>query len=78
MRAPELIAFADALITEGIATRAEVMDMPLPKVRWDWAVHAERKGWLEILNDEDLQESQTDQEAANDYAGRVARGEVAV
>ena len=61
------------LVSEVGLSESEALNMPLPKARWTWAIHAERKGWCVIV-DTDVRSAA--QESANEFARKVAAGEI--
>ncbi len=68
INAPALAVLLDALISECGMNRSEVLNMSLPAARWHWAVHAERKGWVNLM---DVDEMKEDRRMADEFAAAI-------
>lgn len=66
--APELMVLLNLLTSELGIPEKEALNMPLPKARWTWAIHAESKGWSRIADPDELD---ADQQQANEFAAKV-------
>lgn len=66
--APGFMVLLDALTSDLGLCESEALNVGLPWARWRWSIHAERKGWCNLV---DADESHADQSAANDFAKTV-------
>jgi hypothetical protein len=71
VRCPDLLVLFDALTSELGLTETEAMNAPLPWARWRWAMHAERKDWLQLLAPEDVQRMKDDKKRADEFAASI-------
>ena len=71
-KTPWPMVLLDALQSDVGLRTSEAMNMPLPLARWMLAIHAERKGAVEIV---DRQQAAEDQRMADEIAARVFAGE---
>jgi hypothetical protein len=78
LNSPGVMALLDALTVDLRIPVGEAMDMPIALARWRWAVHAERKGLVKVLIPQSQEEAEEDQKAADEFARKVAAGEVAL
>lgn len=72
MGAPEPMLLLDSLVSSGFSL-SDALDMPIPFARWLWAVGAERKRFISII-DEDV--ALADKLAADEFARKVFAGGV--
>lgn len=76
INSPGVMVLLDALTVDLRIPVSEAMNMPIALARWRWAVHAERKGLVRLLTPQSAEEAAEDQRAADEFAARVAAGEV--
>lgn len=70
---PEWALLCDVLTRDFGYTAQQAWDMPIVEARWRWAVSAERKGSLSIV---DAESDRSDTTEANKFAEDVAAGRV--
>lgn len=78
LSSPPLMVLVDALISELNLALSDALNLPLPFVRWMWAVHAERKGWCSVVGEMDMAEAKENQKLADDFARKLQAGEIAM
>lgn len=72
-KVPEYEVLLELMVSELGFSESEARELPLPAARWKWAIHAERKGLLEIV---DIEEATEEFNLASEFERKVEKGEI--